>query len=71
VSRSDTLSRTAKIFLDDGTAASLEEADEILSRYLLQIEVAPGIERSPTRQVMLLTIMNTASRAFLGGVFAE
>jgi hypothetical protein len=68
VSRSDTLSRTAKIFLDDGTAASLEEADEILSRYLLQIEVAPGIERSPTRQVMLLTIMNTASRAFLGGV---
>jgi hypothetical protein len=68
VSRSDTLSRTAKIFLDDGRASSLEEADEILSRYVLQIEVAPGIDRSPTRQATLLTIMNTASRAFLGGV---
>jgi hypothetical protein len=68
VSRSDRLSRTAKIFLDDRSAASLTEAEAMLSRYVLQVDVGAGIERSPTRQVMFATIVNTASRSFLGGV---
>jgi hypothetical protein len=68
MTRSDTVSRTAKVFLDDGTAASLTEAEAILSHYVLQIDVGAGIEGSTTRQAMLVTIVNTASRAFLGGV---
>lgn len=64
----DTLHRTTKLELDEGRAQTLEDAELIASRYVLQIDVGKGITESPTRQAMLLTVVNTASRAFIGGV---
>src|SRR5438552_3430692 len=64
----DALHRTVKLELDEGRATSLEEAVAIASGYVLQIDVGPEIAGSPTMQAMLLTAVNTAARAFLGGV---
>jgi hypothetical protein len=59
---------TAKIFLDDGTAESLDEADDILGRFVLQVEVGDDVVGVPAQEATLLTILNTAPRAFRGGV---
>ncbi len=62
------LHRTAKLEIDEGLATTIEEAYERASRWKLQVDVGVGIEASPTRQAMLLTILNVAPRCFLGGV---
>ena len=64
----DELHRTLKIELDEGRAQSVKDASEIASGYVLQIDVGEGLVESVTRQAMLLTAVNAASRAFLGGV---
>ena len=48
--------------------APIDEAQEIMAGYVLQIDVGVGVSESETRQAMLLTAVNTAVRAFLGGV---
>ena len=65
---SDQLHRTTKLELDEGRARSVDEAQEIMASYVLQIDVGVGLGESPTRQAMLLTAVNAAVRAFLGGV---
>lgn len=65
---SDDLHRTAKLELDEGRARTVDEAEEIVAGYVLQIDVGIGVSDSETRQAMLLTAVNTAARAFLGGV---
>jgi hypothetical protein len=62
------LHRTLKLELDDGRADSIEQAKEITGRYVIQIAVGHDVAASPTRQTMLLTAVNAARRAFLGGV---
>lgn len=62
------LHRTLKLELDDGRADSVEQAAEIAGRYLIQIVVGNDVAGSPTRETMLLTAVNAARRAFLGGV---
>ena len=62
------LHRTTKLELDDGRATSFDEAHDIMAGYVLQILVGEGVGASGTRQAMLLTAVNAASRAFLGGV---
>ena len=64
----DTLHRTAKLELDEGRALTVDEIDQIVSRYVLQVDVGEGVTDSNTRQAMLLTAVNAASRAFIGGV---
>ena len=64
----DDLHRTLKVELDEGRARSLDEAHEIVARYVLQIDVGREVSDSPTRQAMLLTAVNAGRRAFLGGV---
>ena len=64
----DTLHRTAKLELDEGRAQTVDEIDRIVSRYVLQVDVGEGVNESNTRQAMLLTAVNAASRAFVGGV---
>ena len=64
----DELHRTTKLELDEGRALTLDEAREIVARYVLQVEVGIDVSESETRQAMLLTAINVASRAFLGGV---
>lgn len=65
---SDELHRTTKLELDEGRARSVDEAQEIMAGYVLQIDVGVGVSESETRQAMLLTAVNAAVRAFLGGV---
>jgi hypothetical protein len=62
------LHRTLKLELDDGRADSVEQATEIAGRYVIQIVVGNNVATSPTRQTTLLTAVNAARRAFLGGV---
>jgi hypothetical protein len=64
----DAVHRTAKVLVDSGEAASIEEAERELSRYVLQIDVGPDSDQSWTHQAILLTAVNAGARAFLGGV---
>ena len=64
----DELNRTAKLFIDGGEAATIEEAYDILHSYRLNVRVGPDVADSPTLQAAFLTIVNTARRCFLGGV---
>ena len=64
----DELHRTTKLELDEGRARTLGEALEIVTGYVLQVDVGAGVSESETRQAMLITAINAASRAFLGGV---
>ena len=64
----DELHRTIKLEMDEGRARTLDEAHEIVAGYVLQIDVGVGVSESETRQAMLVTAVNAASRAFLGGV---
>ena len=64
----DELHRTTKLELDEGRARTIDEANDIVASYVLQINVGRGVSESETRQAMLLTAVNVASRAFLGGV---
>jgi hypothetical protein len=64
----DSLHRTVKLELDDGTAASLADAEARARRHVLQVVVGSDVRESVTRQAMLLTAVNAGSRAFVGGV---
>ena len=64
----DTLNRTLKLELDDGRAGSIEEAYEMAAGYVLQVVVGAGVVDSETGQAVLLTTLNAARRAFIGGV---
>ena len=62
------LHRTAKLFMDDGTAATAQEALDRLRGFGLTIVVGPTIAASRPAQIALLTLVNVARRTFLGGV---
>jgi hypothetical protein len=62
----ETISRTTLIEMEDGRSAA--EAEEIVRRYAIQIDVGPFASASPTLQAALLTAVNTAHRAAPGGV---
>lgn len=62
----DTLHRLAKIALDSGEAASIEEAIRIFRGYALHINVDDASDAA--RQAALVTAVNAGHRAFLGGV---
>lgn len=64
----DDLHRTVKLEMDEGRAESPEEALHLAETYVLQVHVSAGLHLSATREAMLLTIVNCARRAFLGGV---
>lgn len=64
----DSFSRTAKIFADDGSATSVEDAELILGSFVLQVRVGRDVAGSRSRQAAVLTIINAAVRAFRGGV---
>lgn len=68
---SESLNRTLKLALDEGDAATLEEAQLLFDSYRLRVRVGANIADSPTRQAMLFTVVNTAARCFLGGVEVE
>lgn len=64
----DSLSRTAKILMDSGAAASERDATAQLHGFVLQVLVGRGLGANRSRQAALLTIVNAGARAFLGGI---
>ena len=62
------LHRTAKYFMDNGRAASHDEAMGLLAGFGLTIYVGPEIANSVYHQIALLTLVNTARRTLLAGV---
>lgn len=62
------LHRTAKYFMDNGRAESLQAALELLQTFGLTVQAGPEVAYSAAHQTALLTLVNTASRTFLGGV---
>ncbi len=64
----DDVDRTAKILIDSGRAVDSDDARRCLQNQVLQVAVGPGLEQDRAGQAALATAVNTASRAFLGGV---
>lgn len=64
----DNLHRTAKYFMDRGTAASHQEAMAMLGRFGLNVHVGADIAASAAKQVALLSLVNLGHRTLLAGV---
>jgi len=67
----DLLDRIQKLALDTGDATTLEEAAQIFSRYVLQVDVREDGLNGATAEAAFTTIMNAAPRAFQGGVLVR
>jgi hypothetical protein len=64
----DELHRTAKLALDTGEAASIDDAMRIFSGYRAQFVLGPEVADSESLQAAVLTAVNCATRTLLGGV---
>lgn len=64
----DTLHRAVKMALDTGEVDSVASGYELFRTYRLAVAVGPEAAESPAHQAALLTAVNTARRAMLGGV---
>ena len=64
----DGLNRSAKLFVDAGTAATVEEATARLAGFRMHIAFGEAFGICPTAQAALLTAVNCGCRTFLGGV---
>jgi hypothetical protein len=62
------LNRSAKLFIDSGLAATVEEAMERLKGFRMHISIGDAAAGGATHQAALLTALNCARRTFLGGV---
>ena len=67
----DSQHRLVKLALDDGSAESVEQAEEKFRQYRLALYIDPEDARNPQHQAALLTAVALGRRAFLGGVVAE
>lgn len=67
----DRLHRTAKYFMDNGRAATAEDAVEMLSRFGMTITVDAASAATVNGQAALLTLVNAARRTMLGGIEVE
>ncbi|WP_439621288.1 ThiF family adenylyltransferase [Hyphomonas sp.] len=67
----DQLHRLMKQALDNGTAATLEDAICRFSGYKVAIRIDAQQARERRHQAVLLTAVALATRVFLGGVFVE
>lgn len=64
----ESMHRLAKMALDSGEVAAPEEAVALFSRYRLRLHLGAGWADTFAGQACFLTALNTAVRAFLGGV---
>jgi len=62
------LNRSAKLFIDRASAATVEEAMERLQDFRMHLFIGEAAARSPTHQAALLSALNCGRRTFLGGV---
>lgn len=71
IPNADNLSRVVKIAVDNGEVESIESAYELFKTYCMGVRVGEEIRHSAVHQAALLTIVNVARRAFLGGVHVQ
>ncbi len=64
----DELHRLVKLAMDTGEAESIEHAQRIFAGYRIGVMVGPEIQWSWSHQAALLTLLELASRVFLGGI---
>jgi len=64
----ESMHRLAKMAIDTGEASSPEKAIEVFKNYRLRIYLGTGWADTLAGQACFLTALNTAARAFLGGV---
>ncbi len=64
----DSFHRLAKVFADSGEAETIEEAETILAKYGVRIVLNQGVEKDVASQIIALTVINCASRSFMGNV---
>ncbi|EQD69663.1 UBA/ThiF-type NAD/FAD binding fold containing protein, partial [mine drainage metagenome] len=64
----DSLHRLVKQALDNGTAASVAEAESLFRGYRLAVQLDPGAATDPAQQAAFLTTVALGQRVFLGGV---
>ncbi|GBU15820.1 MULTISPECIES: hypothetical protein [Methylobacterium] len=67
----DTLSRIAKVDLDNGTAPDVETAMARLHEHRIGVFAGPEIASSAAHQAALLTLVNIGRRFALGGVLVD
>lgn len=67
----ESMHRLAKLALDAGEVATPEAALDLFSRYRLHIHLGTGWADTLAGQACFLTALNTAVRAFLGGVLVS
>jgi len=60
--------RTAKLFMDNGKAATQAEALDMLAGFGLGVRISPDTQTTRNGQIALLTLVNAARRTFLGGI---
>lgn len=60
--------RTAKLFMDNGRAATQDDALGMLAGFGLGIRISPEFQATRNGQIALLTLVNAARRTFLGGI---
>jgi len=68
---SDSLHRLAKFLLDSGEAASVEDALDAFREYGVRLHLGPDVQVDPVAQTIALTVINTASRSFMGNMKVE
>jgi hypothetical protein len=64
----DDLNRSAKLFIDRASVASVDEALERLEGFRMHLHVDGSAASGPGHQAALLTALNCGRRTFLGGV---
>jgi hypothetical protein len=64
----DSLHRLVKQAIDNGTAASVDEAEALFRGYRLGVELDPAAATDLAQQAALLTTVALGRRVFLGGV---
>jgi hypothetical protein len=65
----DDVGRTFKLELDEGRAATEEDARRLVATYRVGLQLGDGFEANPSATAAALTAINCAVRAFPGGVF--
>lgn len=64
----DTLNRAAKLYIDAGKAATVDDAMARLRSFRMHLAIDAAAATSPTHQAAMLTALNCGVRSFLGGV---
>ena len=67
----DSFHRLLKTLVDSGEAKTIIQAQQTFSGYGVRVVLSNSVQSSVTEQIIALTVINTASRCFMGNVIVE